>query len=338
MPKMGKNILNQIKNMPAGKPKEILRACFMRKKGMSLREIAEQLEVPFSTIRGWLVRVMKRGMNGIYDKKSPGRKRMLGPQVLGKIKERMDKDPVECGFQSASWSMDLIVGMVEKIAGSCMCSGRTLQRALRRLGYSYSKPRPIPYQSATPEEQEKFKKEVKEEITRLARLGYAIFAADETGITRGSAAGYGWRPTNGGSTVCVGFQTKSVKFFGALKDGKIHVRYSEKLNSETFTDFLKELLEIYVRFVMILDNASYHTSAEVNDFIESTHGNVKLIFLPSHTPQINPIETQWAVLKKLVAGRYFKTAEDLADAVDTLIETNEMKPVKLMSYLVPDEP
>ena len=79
MLKMGKKILNQIKNMPAGKPKEMLRACFMRKKDMSLREIAEQLEVPFSTIRGWLVRVMKRGMNGIYDKKSPGRKRMLGP-------------------------------------------------------------------------------------------------------------------------------------------------------------------------------------------------------------------------------------------------------------------
>ena len=86
---------------------------------------------------------------------------------------------------------------------------------------------------------------------------------------------------------------------------------------------------------MILDNASYHTSAEVNDFIESTHGNVKLIFLPSHTPQINPIEPQWAVLKRLLAGRYFKTADELADAVNALIETNEMKAVKLRDYLVP---
>ena len=155
------------------------------------------------------------------------------------------------------------------------------------------------------------------------------------GMLQGSVAGYGWHLKNSDNTVHIGFDTKSVKFFGALKDGKIHMRCSDKLNSETFIDFLKEMLEIYGKFVMILDNASYHTSTTLNDFIESTHDNIKLIFLPPYTPQLNPIEIQWAVLKKLLAGRYFKTADELADAVNALIETNEMKPVKLRDYLVP---
>ena len=86
---------------------------------------------------------------------------------------------------------------------------------------------------------------------------------------------------------------------------------------------------------MILDNASCHKSAALNDFIKSTHGKIKLIYLPPHTPQLNPIEKQWDVLKKLLAGKYFKSAEDLVDAINTLIETGQMKPVKLMDHLVP---
>ena len=59
---------------------------------------------------------------------------------------------------------------------------------------------------------------------------------------------------------------------------------------------------------MILDNAPGHTSMTLNNFIESMHGKIVLIYLPSHTPQLNPIEPQWTVLKRLIAGRDFKSA------------------------------
>ena len=50
---------------------------------------------------------------------------------------------------------------------------------MKRTGLPYSKPRPIPCESASLEEQQKFKKDTNEEITRLYRLGYAIIVADE---------------------------------------------------------------------------------------------------------------------------------------------------------------
>ena len=75
--------------------------------------------------------------------------------------------------------MDMIVTMFERIHGACRCTKRTLQRTMKRMGFSYSKPRPIPCQSASLEEQQKFKKDTNEEITRLHKLRYAILAADE---------------------------------------------------------------------------------------------------------------------------------------------------------------
>ena len=88
----------------------------------------------------------------------------------------------------------MIVVMFERIHGACRCTKRTLQRAMKTMRFLYLKPRPIPCESASLEEQQKFKKDTNEEITRLYRLGYAIIAADEAGILKGSVAGYGRHP------------------------------------------------------------------------------------------------------------------------------------------------
>ena len=180
MPYMTKeNISEKIKEVRCGKPRDILAACYLRKGGASLREIARQLMKPFSTVRGWLVRMTERGIEGIWDRKSTGRKKILDQSDLKMFEEWLYTDPVTCDFQSASWNMDMIVTMFGRIHGACRCTKRTLQRAMKRMGFSYSKPRPIPYQSASLEEQQKFKNDTNREITRLHGLGYAIIVADE---------------------------------------------------------------------------------------------------------------------------------------------------------------
>ena len=118
----------------------------------------------------------------------------------------------------------MIVTMFERIHGACRCTKRTLQRAMKQMGFSYSKPRPILCQSASLEEQQKFKKDTNEEITRLYMLRYAIIVVDEAGTLKGSAAGYGWRPKNDCNTIQIKFDTKSVKIFDALTADKIYMQ------------------------------------------------------------------------------------------------------------------
>ena len=70
---------------------------------------------------------------------------------------------------------------------------RTLRRILRRLGLSYSKPRPVLRKTAPVEEQDMFKERVKRTIRGVSGHEYAVLAVDEAGVMRGTSLGYGWR-------------------------------------------------------------------------------------------------------------------------------------------------
>ena len=117
-----------------------------------------------------------------------------------------------------------------------------------------------------------------------------MLAGDEVAVQLGAGAGYGWRPVGGGDTVSVKFSTRSVRMFGALASNRIHAKEVESTNSETFVDFLKDMRQTYGRFVMVLDNASYHKTDMVKNFVKGAGEDVRLIFLPPYTPQLSPIE------------------------------------------------
>ena len=50
--------------------------------------------------------------------------------------------------------------------------------------------------------------------------------------------------------------------------------------------------------VIIMDNASIHKSQKVRDLIENA--GCKLIYLPPYSPELNPIETFWANMKRWI--------------------------------------
>ena len=54
--------------------------------------------------------------------------------------------------------------------------------------------------------------------------------------------------------------------------------------------------------------------------MESTGGDVELEFLPPYTPQLNPVETVWRDLKKRLAGRFFRSLDELKAAITAILE------------------
>ena len=52
-----------------------------------------------------------------------------------------------------------------------------------------------------------------------------------------------------------------------------------------------------------------------------------------HTLQLNPIEISWRILKDMLAGRYFESTGNLVSAITNLIDSGQMRPVKLMKCL-----
>ena len=322
---------NAFKAERVGKSKSILEACVLRRGSMGIRAIAKRIRVSYSTVRGWLERMKDGDLERRFDKRHPGQKRQLDEHMVHAIRRWLGDPPNLHGFRAGAWSLDMLVQSIRWRFGTTYRE-RTMRRILNALGYSYRKFRPIPEKSATPEAQKEFMDSTNRLVVDRMGRGYAILCGDASACQKWSSGGYAWRARGGYDTVDVSFSTATVKMFGALGRKGHHIRVVDALNSDTFIDFLKMLQETYPKFVYVLDNASCHRSEKVSRFIESTGGDIVLVFLPPYTPQLNPIEVQWRELKRLLAGQCFHSLEDLRDAIETIVD-REMKPVKIMAYL-----
>ena len=238
----------------AGKSKYRLHAARLRKEGKSIREISRILCVAYSTVRDRLVRMHAGNLSRRFDRRGRGRARILTRRIPRKIKRWLGRDPSRYGCEAGSWQMIMIQDMLYKKFRT-RCKTGTLRRALRRFRFSYRKPRPVPYNSATPEEQERFKAETNLVVNEAAEDGFTVLSCDEMHAHLWSDAGYRWRPTNGHDTIKTSYSKKSVSVFGVLGLDSIHIRTVNACNSETFKGFLRAMLCIHPKILLILDNA-----------------------------------------------------------------------------------
>ena len=75
--------------------------------------------------------------------------------------------------------------------------------------------------------------------------------------------------------------------------------------------FVEELCkEVEGEVALVWDQASGHRALEG----EAPEG-IKLVFLPSYSPELNPVEQVWKALRKKLANRIFETLEELEEAV-----------------------
>ncbi len=334
MPWIGlKRLIKAHEKEKADKSKYRLHAAHLRKEGKSIREILRILGVAYSTVRDWLVRMHAGNLKSRFDRRRRGRARILTRRILRKIKRWLGRDPTRYGYEAGSWQMIMIQDMPYK-KFRIHCKTGMLRRALKRIRFSYRKLRPVPYNSATPEEQERFKAETNLVVNKVVEQGFTVLSCDEIHARLWSDAGYGWRPTNGHDTIKTNYSKKSVSVFGVLGLDSIHIRAVDACNSETFKGFLRAMLHIYPKILLILDNAPYHKSETVTEFVKANEDRIRLVFLPAYTPQLNPIEQQWNVLKRMLAGRYFASVEDLRAAIATIARRRQMRPVKMTNYLV----
>jgi len=59
------------------------------------------------------------------------------------------------------------------------------------------------------------------------------------------------------------------------------------------------------RIIVILDNASIHRSKKVSRFLERNK-KISLMYLPTYSPEYNPVEQIWLFLKSNILSRYIE--------------------------------
>ena len=62
--------------------------------------------------------------------------------------------------------------------------------------------------------------------------------------------------------------------------------------------------------IIVLDNGAFHKAKTLK-----IPDNIGLIFLPPYSPELNPAENIWAILKRKYTNKLFKTLDEVSEFI-----------------------
>jgi transposase len=118
-------------------------------------------------------------------------------------------------------------------------------------------------------------------------------------------------------------------------DGKVHVAFSDTLKTEQFQHFLEGLLIRYQdagKVFLFLDNARAHHSKDLKLFLETNKDKLELVFLPPYSPNLNPMEWFWKLMRKQVThNTFFETFKKFQRALIKFIRKFKLSSQEIKS-------
>lgn len=112
---------------------------------------------------------------------------------------------------------------------------------------------------------------------------------------------------------------KRLNVIGAINLDNHHIEYQavDWINAKSIKTFLIQLINHHPdkkTIHLVLDNAGYHKSKEIKEFINST--KIKLHYLPPYSPNLNPIERLWKIMhEQVTCNQYYEKFQDFTEAI-----------------------
>lgn len=166
---------------------------------------------------------------------------------------------------------------------------------LHRIGYEYKKPKLVPGNPDI-EAQEIFAEQY-EEFMQHKSADIDVFFVDAVHPEHNATAAYGWIKKGQKRKVKTNSGRQRLNLHGAINADTYEVTLveSETVDTDSTVKLIETLDQRYPlskEIILILDNARYHYSKEVQRNLED-HPRVRLIFLPPYSPNLNLIERLW---------------------------------------------
>lgn len=291
-----------------------------RQKGVLAQEIADELELSKRTIERVYSAYLDRRQVG--RKKGSGRPKLLTTSLKIKIVRMINKNP------------QLTCKDISDRLNNVVCS-EAIRLYLKSIDYANKLPSYIPNLSADDKENRVLFAEENMEIETER-----IFFTDECKFTlNGSTKVWGKKGKRINKTI-TSYPPK-VMVWGAISgDGKVHLELiTGSMNRFVYADMLEEQFIPVADDIMgegewtlQQDGASSHTANLIMDLLEEYE--IETLDWPARSPDLNPIENIWGILKKRVYKRNPKTRMELEDFIFEEWENldNEMVANTAMSF------
>ena len=155
---------------------------------------------------------------------------------------------------------------------------------------------------------------------RFARRNKRFVYLDESGFAASAARPFGYAPVGQRTYGLVNAHSRPRTSLLAARIGGKHksliapMLFDGSCNADTFNTWLATQLakELTPNDVVIMDNAAFHKTPQTKAIIEAT--GATLLYLPPYSPDLNPIEHDFAALKKLRQYNYSQTLDEIVNA------------------------
>ena len=226
----------------------------------------------------------------------PGRPpKITGSQIEWIYRTTAGKTPQQYRFEFALWTLDLVRWLIDERFGIRL-SKPSAWRLMNQMGLSAQRPlwRALEQDAAAVE---RWKREEYPKIQALAKAEKAsIWFGDEAGVRSDYHRGTTWAPI--GATPVVRTTGASYRWnMISAVNGRGDMRFmltGKSVTAAVFVEFLKRLIAGIGRPVfLIADGHPSHRSPVVRQFLQKHEGRIRLFYLPSCPPELNPDEQVW---------------------------------------------
>lgn len=288
--------------------------------------VADFLNRDLRTIQRWVASWNEGGIDALLAKPVPGRPHAV-PEDKKKIIISLLNDPEQA--DETHWTIRKIHGYIKKQL-SLELGYSTLVRSIKEWGFRLKIPRPWPIK-----QDEKLREIFRQELAELLdKNDHEVWFSDETGVLGDPRPRGRWmKKGEKGKVPFSGLHLRS-NVIGAVnpKTGELFSLIVSHMNSDFFQVFLNKLAEETKgrKVIMVLDNASWHKVKRLE------WHNIEPKYLPPYSPDLNPIERLWLVMK----ARFFtdwitKDKEQLDDRVAEALLSFIDNPIQIMSICKP---
>lgn len=303
-----------------------IKAVLLRSEGWTVPMIAQALRIHESTVIRHLNDYRKEKLTLA----SGGSKSSLNEEQTEELK---------CHLESKTYSStNEIISYVEGKYG-IRYSIPGMNKWLHRNGFSYKKPKGVPYK-ACKEEQEQFVKKYNELKENLPPEDGILFM-DSSHPSMATKTSYGWIKKGQTKSIETSGSRTRVNIVGAIDLSNlinpVVCTYST-VDGESIEDFLVQIRKysnISGKINLILDQAGYHKSSKV--VLKAEELNIELHYLPPYSPNLNPIERLWKVMNEYARNnKFFKTPAEFRQSISHFFSKTVPKIGKELSARITD--
>lgn len=277
--------------------------------GQDSRSVALIFNVSRRTLTRWVTSFNARGIDGLVEGSRTGRPRALSLEKTETFREIVE-NPELAG--EVHWTARKFHGYLCSTLGET-AGYSTVVRWLHDQNYRQRIPRPWPDR----QDEEQRKAHLTELAGWLLDDTIDLWYADESGFEGDPRPRKRWVQRGSKPTRVKNGEHLRVNVIGVVspRTGEFSAIEVPECNTDWFQQFLNEANEALTferpKNLLILDNATWHKAKSIE------WGRFTPIYLPAYSPDLNPIERLWLVLKQVWFSDFVaQNRQQLIDRLD----------------------